>query len=155
MGQEIERKFLLANSDWKSQADAGSTLCQGYLSSTPERTVRVRIKGQQAWITIKGKSEGISRQEFEYEIPVEDAKELLLLCEKPLIEKTRYLVRDKDLTWEIDVFEGENSGLVLAEVELPSADLEISLPGWIGREVSDDPRYYNSALIKHPFSTWN
>lgn len=155
MPQEIERKFLLKNKDWKAQVNKSYALKQGYLSTHPERTVRVRIKGEKGILTIKGKNEGISRAEYEYEIPLIDAEELLLVCEKPIIEKTRYEVYVNEHTWEIDVFEGVNKGLSVAEIELKSENEAFEIPEWIGVEVSNDPRYYNSSLIRAPYSSWN
>ena len=154
MGLEIERKFLVTGTAWRVLA-AGVLTRQGYLSSAAERTVRVRIAGDQGFLTVKGKSRGLSRAEFEYAIPVEDAAAMLDgLCEKPLIEKTRYLVPFGAHTWEVDEFHGANAGLVVAEVELASADDEPALPPWVGREVSLDPRYFNANLVKSPFTTW-
>ena len=150
MPQEIERKFLLKNNDWKSLVSKSYSIQQGYLNSDPERTVRVRIKDDRGILTIKGKNEGISRLEFEYEIPIDEANQLMVLCKKPLIEKTRHIVIQDSFTWEIDVFRGSNEGLVLAEVELESESTEISTPEWIGQEVSHDSRYYNSSLAKNP-----
>lgn len=154
MAKEIERKFLLKNEDWKSQVDKSFALKQGYLSTNPERSVRVRIKGEKGILTIKGITKGISRLEYEYEIPIQDAIELLNLCEQPIIEKVRYIVIDDKLKWEIDIFEGINKGLQLAEVELESEDQRIKIPSWIEREVTSDKRYYNSSLIKMPFKNW-
>lgn len=154
MGIEIERKFLLANTDWESLVSKKIQIRQGYLNSDSERTVRVRITNDDAFLTIKSKSENISRAEFEYKIPFDEASELLLLCEKPLIEKTRNIVVFENHIWEIDVFEGENKGLTLAEIELKSENEKFSKPNWIGKEVSDDNRYYNSNLIKNPFKAW-
>jgi adenylate cyclase len=154
MGLEIERKFLVIGTAWQTLA-AGALTRQGYLSSAAERTVRVRIAGDQGFLTVKGKSRGLSRAEFEYAIPVEDAAAMLDgLCEKPLIEKTRYRVPFGAHTWEVDEFHGANAGLVVAEVELASADDEPALPPWVGREVSLDPRYFNANLVKRPFTTW-
>jgi len=155
MAYEIERKYLLANSDWKKVAPPGLTIKQGYLNLHPERTVRVRLTGDKAWLTIKGKTIKTTRLEFEYEIPRDDAIELLDLCEKPLVEKIRYKITQGDLVWEIDEFEGENKGLVIAETELKSEDQTFDLPDWIGIEVSHDAKYYNSNLILQPFSKWN
>ena len=155
MGQEIERKFLLRNDNWRKAANAGTRIRQGYLSEVPERTVRVRVIGETGFLTVKGKNEGSVRAEFEYPIPVADARALLALCLPPLVEKTRYLVMHEGHTWEIDVFEGANAGLVVAEVELRSETEPISLPDWIGREVTSDTRYYNSNLRTHPFSNWS
>lgn len=153
MGVEIERKFLLANTDWKKSVSKSISIKQGYLNSTPERTVRVRITNDEAYITIKSKAELLSRAEFEYIIPQKEALELLQLCEKPLIEKTRHIVVFESHTWEIDVFDGDNLGLTLAEIELNSESEEFTKPNWIGAEVSDDKRYYNSSLIKLPFKS--
>ena len=152
MAKEIERKFLVQAS-WKPQ-DEGIKIAQGYLSTVPERTVRVRIKGDKGYLTIKGKNQGISRAEFEYEIPLGDAEELLKLAEQPILSKTRYLEQHGNRLWEIDVFAGENQGLVVAEVELPDEQAEVSRPDWLGQEVSGDVRYYNANLIKKPFSLW-
>ncbi len=152
MAKEIERKFLVKDS-WQPQSE-GIKIAQGYLSTVPERTVRVRIKGDKGYLTIKGKNQGISRAEFEYEIPVQDAEELLQLAEQPILVKTRYLEKQGDFTWEVDVFAGENQGLVVAEIELPAEDAEFSRPAWLGQEVSGDVRYYNANLIKCPFSLW-
>ena len=154
MAQEIERKFLLASDKWRSGAE-GRQYRQGYLSTDKARTVRVRIVGERGLLTIKGLTRGISRLEFEYDIPLEDATRLLdELCHRPLIEKTRYVVTHGGLTWEIDEFHGDNAGLIVAEVELASEDQEIKLPEWVGAEVSGDARYYNSNLAQHPFSKW-
>ncbi len=154
MPLEIERKFLLKNSDWKQEIQSSFQIKQGYLNSHPERTVRIRIKENKGILTIKGKTKQVTRKEFEYEIPLNEAKDLIQLCEKPLIEKTRHLIRKENLTWEIDEFEGENKGLILAEVELQSENQNLSLPSWIGEEVSHDPKYYNSSLISNPFQNW-
>lgn len=154
MALEIERKYLLKNDSWKSKADAGTVIKQGYLNTSKERTVRVRIYGDQGFLTIKGKTENISRAEFEYNIPLEDALELLKMCEKPLIEKTRHLYLEEGNTWEIDVFEGDNKGLEIAEIELKSEDQQFAIPEWIGEEVSGDPKYFNSSLINSPFVDW-
>ena len=152
MAKEIERKFLV-QARWKPQ-DEGIKIAQGYLSTVPERTVRVRIKGDKGYLTIKGKNQGISRAEFEYEIPIGDAEDLLKLAEQPILSKTRYLEQHGNRLWEIDVFAGENQGLVVAEVELPDEQAEFSRPDWLGQEVSGDVRYYNANLIKKPFSLW-
>ena len=154
MGLEIERKFLVTGTAWKALA-SGVLTRQGYLSSAVERTVRVRIAGDQGFLTVKGTSRGLTRAEFEYAIPVEDAAAMLDgLCEKPLIEKTRYRVPFGAHTWDVDEFHGANAGLVVAEVELASADEEPALPPWVGREVSADARYFNANLVKKPFTTW-
>ncbi|MFO8128363.1 MAG: CYTH domain-containing protein [Bacteroidales bacterium] len=153
MGKETERKFLVRNNDFKSQGKP-VFIRQGYLNSDRERVVRVRIMGRAAFLTVKGISRGLTRKEFEYAIPVADAGELLGLCEKPLIEKDRYLVEYKGFTWAVDVFHGENEGLVLAEIELESAGQSFELPAWAGAEVSGDPKYFNARLIKKPFKNW-
>jgi adenylate cyclase len=154
MGQEIERKFLVKGTDWKAQA-AGTLYRQGYLSSVKERTVRVRIAGEKGSLTIKGVSKGVTRTEFEYGIPVDEAAAMLDgLCERPLIEKTRYVAESGGYTWEIDEFHGDNDGLIVAEVELQSPDEKPPLPEWVGEEVSSDPRYFNSNLVKKPFKIW-
>ena len=154
MGQEIERKFLVKGDGWRA-LDDGVVYRQGYLSTVKERTVRIRIINDKAYLTVKGVTQGISRVEYEYEIPVMDANEMLdELCERPLIEKTRYTISIGGHIWEIDEFDGENRGLILAEVELSSEDQAVNLPDWIGAEVSDDPRYYNANLIANPFIKW-
>jgi adenylate cyclase len=154
MGQEIERKFLVKSEAWKAGAK-GTVYRQGYLSSVKERVVRVRTIEDKGFLTIKGLTKGVSRSEFEYEISVGDANAMLdHICEKPLIEKTRYKVPVGGLVFEVDEFFGENAGLVVAEVELQDEKQRIDLPDWIGAEVSGDPRYFNSNLIKHPFTKW-
>lgn len=154
MPVEIERKFLVVGDEWRSLAQ-GKRYRQGYLVTDPDRTVRVRIVDNHAYLTIKGKSTGISRAEFEYEIPLADAEELLdTLCLHPLIEKTRYQIPVDDLVWEVDEFAGENQGLIIAEVELEAEDQAIALPSWVGEDVSADPRYFNSYLSQYPYSTW-
>lgn len=153
MGVEIERKFLVKGDQWRDLAP-GELYRQGYLS-TLESTVRIRVINDRGFITIKGMTQGISRAEFEYEIPVNDATQMLdSLCKPPLIEKYRHKIELNGLVWEVDEFLGENRGLTIAEVELNSADQAIDLPDWIGEDVSHDPRYYNSNLTKHPFTTW-
>ena len=155
MAQEIERKFLVSG-DFKSEAVKATRITQGYLSSVPERTVRVRIKGDKGYMTVKGigSDSGASRFEWEKEIPVEDVRELLKICEPGVIDKTRYLVPAGKHTFEVDEFYGDNEGLVVAEVELGSEDEEFVRPGWLGEEVTGDPRYYNSMLMKKPYKTW-
>jgi len=152
MPTEIERKFIAHPQNWSSLA-TGESLQQGYLSRG-EATVRVRIQNACATLTIKGKSTGIARAEFEYEIPLADAQQLLQLCDGPLIEKTRYCIDYQGHTFEVDVFEGDNAGLIVAEVELQSADEKVELPDWIEREVSHDARYFNSNLATNPFCNW-
>lgn len=154
MPVEIERKFLVVGDDWR-QGATGVLYRQGYLCTDPQRTVRVRLAADAGTLTIKGKTVGISRAEFEYAIPAEEAAELLdRLCQRPLIEKTRFRRQHAGRVWEIDEFCGDNTGLILAEVELESVDAALELPPWIGREVSDDPRYYNANLVRYPFSAW-
>lgn len=154
MGTEIERKFLVRHTDMLA-AVTGTELSQGYLSHTPEATVRVRIQADQAWLTVKGRNEGARRAEFEYPIPVEDARALLALCPAGRIEKTRYRLPLGPHVWEVDVFHGDNDGLVVAEVELDHEEEAIQPPDWLGEEVTDDPRYYNSALSQHPYRHWS
>ncbi len=154
MGKEIERKFLVKGNAWQEGA-TGTRYRQGYLNSQSDRTVRVREAGDQAFLTIKGPSLGASRSEYEYLIPLQDARELLdTLCEQPLIDKVRYKIPYQGHLWEVDVFGAENEGLVIAEVELNAEDETIELPEWIGEEVTSDVRYFNSSLSKRPFSTW-
>jgi len=154
MGKEIERKYLVKLDAW-TPAGPGTPFKQGYLNSQKERVVRVRIEGTKATLTIKGVTTGVTRSEFEYPLPVEDAAILLeQLCEQPLIDKHRHVEQHGGLTWEIDVFHGDNQGLVVAEVELASEDVKPELPAWAGAEVSSDPRYFNSNLLKHPFKNW-
>jgi adenylate cyclase len=154
MGKEIERKFLVKAGAWSPQ-NAGTHFKQGYLNSQKERVVRVRIEGAIAKLTIKGVSSGATRSEFEYPLPLEDAQVLLdQLCEQPLIDKHRYLERHGGFTWEIDVFHGDNDGLVVAEIELPAEDTAFELPPWAGEDVTHDPRYFNSNLLKNPFKKW-
>jgi len=152
LGIEIERKFLVTGTSWKS--GRSKEYRQGYLSLEPARTVRVRIAGKEAWLTIKGLNEGPTRPEFEYPIPLDDARQLLDLCERPIIEKKRHLVPFEGKAWEVDEFLGENAGLVVAEIELSSAEEEFAAPDWLGEEVTDDPRYFNSSLSKRPFCDW-
>ncbi|RUM41516.1 MAG: adenylate cyclase [Desulfocapsa sp.] len=154
MGLEIERKFLLSGDDWRDLAPK-IRYRQGYINADKERTVRVRTCDRKGFLTVKGLSIGASRLEFEYEIPLPDAEIMLAeLCEKPLIEKDRTLIRFGRVTWEVDEFLGENSGLIIAEVELEHQNQAIDKPDWVGKEVTGDPRYFNSNLIRHPYSTW-
>lgn len=150
---EIERKFLVDQKKWKPTGES-KKLKQGYLSVDPERTVRVRIVEDKAFLTIKGKSVGIKRTELEYAIPLNEAEVLMKMCLDIPIEKKRYLEVRGELIWEIDVFEGANKGLVLAEVELKHENQKVDLPDWITKEVSDDPRYFNSWMSQNPFSEW-
>ena len=155
MPQEIERKFLVRDESWRVPG-TGTLYRQGYLSTVPERSVRVRLIRDKGYLTVKGASSGAARAEYEYEIPGVEAREMLdNLCERPLIEKTRYCVEFQGLTWEIDEFQGCNAGLVIAEVELEEADQAVSLPGWVGKEVTGDRRYYNASLIAEPYSVWS
>ncbi|MEL6581018.1 MAG: CYTH domain-containing protein [Cyanobacteria bacterium J06621_12] len=163
MGTEIERKYLVKESAWRSQKellqksnpDLGARYCQGYIPTENGTTVRLRIIGEQGYITIKSKVVGHTRAEFEYPIPASDAQEMLdNLCVKPLIDKYRYKVKIDDLTWEVDEFLGENAGLIIAEVELENEAQQVDLPDWIERQVNDK-RYFNSYLVKHPYSQWD
>jgi len=156
MATEIERKFLV-NGDFKVEVEASQRITQGYLCSIPERTVRVRTKGDKGFITIKGigGASGASRYEWEKEIPVGEVNELLALCEPGVIDKTRYLVKSGKHTFEVDEFYGDNDGLIVAEVELSSEDEQFEKPEWLGEEVTGEVRYYNSMLMKAPFNTWS
>ncbi len=153
---EIERKFLTTSNKFKSVAFSQNRITQGYLSTVPGRTVRVRIKGEKGFLTIKGPSNesSLSRFEWEKEIPVEEAKELLQLCEKGVIDKTRFEVKVGDHIFEIDEFYGENEGLIIAEIELTTENETFEKPIWLGKEVTEDRRYYNSYLSKNPFKDW-
>ena len=153
MGKEIERKFMVKEGTWRNVK--GTRYRQGYLNSAKERNVRVRTMEDKAYLTIKGIAIGASRMEFEYEIPLQDANELLEICEKPLIEKTRYKVQEGGFVWEVDEFFRENQGLIVAEVELESEDQEFPKPDWVREEVTGDPRYFNSNLIKNPYIKWS
>jgi CYTH domain-containing protein len=154
MAKEIERKFLVKGDSWR-KLGVGSVYCQGYIATQKAVTVRVRIANNKGYLTIKGASVNYSRSEFEYEIPVADAQEMLdTLCDRPLIEKVRYKIEWGGLIWEVDEFAGENQGLILAEVELSDEAQQIELPEWIGEEVSTNPKYFNSNLAKFPFSQW-
>ena len=154
MAIEIERKFLLQPGAWKP-GDAGRRMTQGYLSRDPDRTVRVRIVGEQAWMTVKSRRTGISRTEIEFAISLDHARDLMALCHQPIIDKTRHEVVHEGMVWEVDVFHGANEGLIVAEIELPAEDTPFAPPDWIGEEVSHDPRYTNSRLSEHPFQTWS
>ncbi|HVN46810.1 MAG TPA: CYTH domain-containing protein [Steroidobacteraceae bacterium] len=152
MPTEIERKFLVQGSAWRQ----GTPLHvrQGYLNRDKQRTVRVRIAGGRAYLTVKGLTQGASRPEFEYEIPLEDGEALLALCDGPPLEKHRYTVRHAGATWEVDEFLGANAGLVVAEIEIQNEQQAFERPGWLSTEVTADPRYFNSSLIAAPFATW-
>lgn len=152
MALEIERKFLVSGNDW--QVGVGVQLSQGYLNRDKNRTVRVRVAGNQGFLTIKSATNGATRIEFEYEIPVSDAENLLEMCEDPIIQKVRRNIDYKGFKWEVDEFQGANLGLVVAEVELSDENQSFEKPSWIGKEVTYDSRYFNSNLAQHPFNTW-
>jgi adenylate cyclase len=154
VGVEIERKFLLAGDGWRALGQP-VLLRQGYLSSDPERVVRVRVEGDRAYLTVKGRSVGATRGEWEYPIPLADANELLeRLCEQPIVEKFRRRIEFGGNLWEVDEFLGENQGLLLAEIELAAEDQPFDKPDWIGADVTHDQRYFNSNLVRHPYSRW-
>ena len=152
MAKEIERKFRVKEGSWRQAK--GTKYRQGYLNSAKERIVRVRTIDDKGYLTIKGLTVGVSRMEFEYKIPRQDADALLEICEKPLIEKDRYKIEHGGFVWEVDEFFGENQGLIVAEIELESEDQYFSKPDWVGEEVTGDPRYFNSNLIKNPYTSW-
>ena len=153
MADEIERKFLVTSREWRT--GEATEYRQGYLNLDKERTVRVRVAGERAYLTVKGITRGATRREFEYPIPLAEAEEMLAgLCRQPLIEKRRYRLQHAGLTWEIDEFFGDNAGLVVAEVELEREDQPFERPPWLGDEVTDDPRYYNASLVEHPYRDW-
>jgi adenylate cyclase len=155
MAIEIEHKFLLANDDWRKHVSHSIKYRQGYLSSLATSSIRVRISNDHAWLNIKTATVGTHRHEYEYEIPMTDADEILHnLCRKPLIEKTRHFVTDNNHLWEIDEFEGDNQGLIVAEIELDATGQSFSKPLWLGQEVTDDLRYYNNNLALLPYSEW-
>ena len=155
MPQEIERKFLVTSDSWRTAA-TGEPYCQGYIATTaPGQSVRVRIAGDTAYLTIKGPTQGLSRAEFEYEIPLSDAKEMLeTLCDRPFIEKIRYRLPIGSVVWEIDEFKGENAGLIVAEVELKEENQTFERPDWLGKEVSGETKYYNASLVSYPYANW-
>ena len=153
MAVEIERKFLVNGDEWRKQA-VPHRIVQGFLSRDPDRIVRVRVAGDNAYLTIKGRANGLSRAEFEFPIEVSLAQDLLQICLPTIIEKSRHKLGWGGVTWEIDEFHGANSGLIVAEVELPQEDTAFEMPPWIGAEVSFDYRYTNSQLSEHPFTTW-
>jgi adenylate cyclase len=156
MAIEIERKYLVKSMDWKVKADAGTRLLQGYMANTEKVAIRVRIASKQAWLTLKSASSGIRRLEFEYPLPVADAKQILdEFCLGQVIHKTRYRLPLGGHVWEIDVFHDVNEGLVLAEIELKNEQENFTLPDWIGQEVSGDKRYYNANLSQNPYSGWS
>lgn len=155
MAIEIERKFLVKDDSWRNLSDQGTGYSQGYLIGSQKSSVRVRIQGKEAFLNIKSATIDITRQEFEYEIPLDEATELLeTLCDKPLISKTRFHLKYENHLWEIDVFEGDNKGLIVAEIELRDKNEPFTKPDWLGEEVSDDARYYNTCLVKHPYKDW-
>ena len=155
MGVEVERKFLVVDDSWRAEVIKATRIVQGYLARTGRVTLRVRIKGEAGFVTIKGETRGISRSEFEYPIPVDDARAMLDdLADGPVVDKVRHLVPVGGHTWEVDVFEGANAPLVMAEVELGDPDEPFELPAWAGQDVSDDARYYNVNLAQAPYSTW-
>ena len=155
MGTEIEKKYLIVNDNWKENADDGIYMVQGYMGSNERSSIRIRINGDTANLNIKSKTIGIQRSEFEYPLPVDEAKEILeTLCDRPYIEKTRFHVMHEGHEWEIDVFEGDNKGLIVAELELAATDEDFVLPNWAGDDVSDDPRYYNICLVTQPYKDW-
>ncbi|HYN53614.1 MAG TPA: CYTH domain-containing protein [Methylotenera sp.] len=149
---EIERKFLVTGNEWR--VAAGVKFSQGYLNRDKTRTVRVRIAGNQGFLTIKGATVGATRAEFEYEIPLVDAENLLAFCEGPIIQKVRHISEYKGFNWEVDEFQGENTGLVIAEIELLSENQPLEKPSWVGEEVTYDTRYFNSNLAQNPYITW-
>lgn len=155
MGIEIERKFLVVDDSWRDDVTSSARIVQGYLAQTDTATVRVRVKADQGFLTIKGRSVGITRREYEYPIPVADALAMIGdLAQAPVIDKVRHLVPVGSQVWEVDVFAAANAPLVLAEVELASADEDVQAPPWLGDEVSEDPRYFNVSLARQPYSTW-
>jgi adenylate cyclase len=155
MGMEIEKKFLVINDHWRTTADTCESVIQGYFTTDQQCSIRVRLSGDKANLNIKSATLGITRTEYDYPIPATEAQEMLEhLCTKPLIEKKRYHVHYRQHLWEVDVFSGENEGLVVAEIELAHTDEDFIRPDWIGAEVSDDPRYYNVCLVKNPYKNW-
>lgn len=154
MAREIERKFLLQDESWRAQVSASEHLHQGYLCGNRDASVRVRIAGDRANLNIKSATLGVERQEFEYEIPLADAEIMLHELASSRIEKIRHLVNMRGFLWEIDEFYGANAGLIVAEIELPDPETPFPRPAWLGQEVSDDPRYYNTELARNPYSQW-
>jgi adenylate cyclase len=153
MAKEIEHKFLVTSDAWRASARAGVPYVQGYLSTEPGRTVRVRLAGDRGFLTVKGKTSGATRDEFEYEVPKADAEQMLEMCDR-LVAKTRYVVPHEGHDWEIDVFEGANAGLIVAEIELDREGEAFARPPWAGEDVTADGRYANASLAKEPYSTW-
>lgn len=154
MGIEIERKFLVGSDGWRQQAESQIRFSQGYLSRDPARTVRVRIAGDAAFLTIKGATTGATRAEFEYAVPLSDAQQLLAMCDGPVVEKVRHLCPFEGMTWEVDEFLGANAGLVVAEIELAAEGQVFARPAWLGAEVTGDARYVNANLAVRPFTSW-
>jgi adenylate cyclase len=155
MAIEIERKFLVKNDAWRDRVESASHIAQGYLAADAHITVRVRLRDDRAYLTVKGPTRGMGRSEYEYEIPVADAQAMLRdLAPLPPVEKVRHLIRVGNHLWELDVFSGANAGLVMAEIELTAEDESFVLPDWAGTEVTGDPRYYNAYLARHPFTSW-
>ena len=155
MAIEVEHKFLLANNDWREQVTNSVKYRQGYLNSQATSSIRIRISDDHAWLNIKSATVGTHRHEYEYEIPLHDANEIIsILCRKPIIEKTRYFVIHDGNTWEIDEFDGDNRGLIIAEIELSEIGKTFTKPDWLGKEVTYDLRYYNNNLAVHPYSEW-
>ena len=156
MAREIERKFLVVNNLWRNHIDGSDYFRQGYLATTGKCSIRIRVSDDKGFLNMKSATLDIQRTEYEYEIPRQEAEEMLdTFCEGPLIEKTRYYVRHHEHLWEIDEFDGANAGLVVAEIELDDIAETFTRPDWIGPEVSDDPRYYNVCLVKHPYNEWD
>lgn len=156
MALEIERKFLVRDESWRNQIERSLQIRQGYLNQAKACSVRVRSGGDRGWLNIKSVTVGAQRHEYEYEIPFQEAEEMLdKLCLRPLIEKVRHFVDFGHHTWEIDVFEGDNQGLVIAEIELNEATEKFATPPWLGQEVTEDARYYNTCLVQNPFKTWH
>ena len=155
MAREVERKFLLANESWRTEVTRSVPMRQGYLAGSARASIRVRIAGTEAHLNIKSARLGVERDEFEYPLPIDDAEKILsTLAVGPLLAKTRHYLRHADHVWEIDEFHAENAGLIVAEIELDEPDEGFARPSWLGREVSDDPRYYNVNLVTHPYSRW-
>ncbi|WP_018231783.1 CYTH domain-containing protein [Thioalkalivibrio thiocyanodenitrificans] len=155
MAQEIERKFLVIGDSWRHLVSRSVQYQQGYLCGNARSSIRIRVSDESGYLNIKSATLGVRREEFEYPVPLPDARHMLeLLCEGPLIEKTRHFVEYRGHVWEVDVFEGQNQGLVVAEVELSSEDETFERPDWIGEEVSHDARYYNTSLVRHPYTHW-
>lgn len=155
MAIEIERRFLVADDSWRAQSESSQHLIQGYILNGETKGVRVRIAEDAAWLTVKGGTDVLNRLEFEYSIPVPDAREMVeSLCDGKVIDKVRHRISRDNLTWEVDVFNGANAGLIIAEIELPTANTKIDFPSWIGTEVSNDPRYLNARLLRNPWPNW-